>query len=365
MKGHVYYLYKEKGDTSFQSIRKLQKTYGLKKVGHCGTLDKFAEGLLIVLSGNATKLAGAITGLDKSYIAEIEFGKETDTLDPDGRVIEEAVLPTEAVIRSALSAWLAEIEGREGPAGNSHGELWQRPPAFSAIHVGGERSYKRALAGEDMSALPERKVALYSCEILRWEAPILQVKLHCSKGFYVRSFARDLARRCASVGHLRSLLRTSVGSLGLDRAGKLGEGVPVGDFIDLLSQLEGRLPLDVWRTGRDVYCEREMPKEIDGETHGEIGLKDWTLLRQGRIPGDIFRAACERYGRSPSEEGRGMQGEVKEFALLHQRQIIALFRFRWEAEGEAETSGLEDGDAEDKLRPVLKFWHNFSNDCES
>ncbi|MEM9424447.1 MAG: tRNA pseudouridine(55) synthase TruB [Spirochaetota bacterium] len=208
---HVYLLHKIPGETSFQAIRKLQKACGLKKVGHCGTLDKFAEGLLIVLSDSATKLAGAITGLDKGYIAEIEFGHETDTLDPEGRLVREAAVPQEGLIYSTLENWLEEIQAQGG-------ELWQQPPAFSALHSNGKRLYQRALSGEDLTDIPLRKVKLYSCKILDWQAPFLKVELYCSKGFYVRSFARDLALRCGSAGYLRSLTRTSVGCISLEEA---------------------------------------------------------------------------------------------------------------------------------------------------
>ncbi len=340
--GCAYLLYKESGDTSFQAIRKLQKMYGLQKVGHCGTLDKFAEGLLVVLSNGATRLAGAITGLDKRYIAEIEFGSETETLDPEGRVVREAELPSEQQIRQALGAWLEEIL-------QQNGVLRQQAPAFSAIHSEGKRLYQRALAGEDMNGLPSRRVVLYSCRILYWEAPLLKLELHCSKGFYVRSFARDLALRCASAGHLRSLRRTAIGSLQLKQANKLSQGVrPVG-IPELLEELDGQLALDIWQTGRDIYCVRQ------NEYETELPDADWALLLQGRIPREIFQAAQQRY-EQPKPREAGLEPPIREFVVIHRGQVLAMFRYQY----------LQAQPGKDReTGPLLRFWHNFSAQCEN
>ena len=296
----AYLLHKEPGDTSFAAIRKLQRACGAKKVGHCGTLDRFAEGLLIVLRDEATKLTEILTGLPKSYVAEIEFGRESDTLDPEGRIVREAPIPQEGQIRAALDEWLREIA-----ASNNNnlevGELWQQPPVFSAIHSGGKRLYQRALAGENLNDVPPRRVALYSCEILGWQSPLLKVRLRCSKGFYVRAFARDLAIRCGSAGHLRSLLRCAVGSLQLEHSQTLAQKPAKQNLIDILRQLQGQLPLELWQTGKDIY------------PNGTIPEADQIFLRQGRIPG----AVLERFENTKKE--------TLQFALIDGKQLLALF----------------------------------------
>ena len=325
MSGNVYYLYKESGDTSFEAIRKLQKDLGLRKVGHCGTLDKFAQGLLIVLSDGATKLAGAITGLDKTYIAEIEFGRETDTLDPGGRTLREADVPGETRILTELDSWCSELR-------LSHGLIWQRPPAFSAIHSNGVRLYQKALAGEDLSQIPARQVQLYSCRFIAWQTPVLKVALHCSKGFYVRSFARDLALRCSSAGHLQSLLRTSIGSISVRDAQTLSTGVAARSIVSLLDELDGQLPIRILRTGRDLYA------------NGEIVAEDWQLLRHGRIPSEVFSAA-HKYSGTQTRDAES--DDCYQFALIHRGQILGLFRYQMQRQ------------ENESCKPILKFWHNF------
>ena len=294
----AYLLHKEPGDTSFAAIRKLQRACGAQKVGHCGTLDRFAEGLLIVLQDRATKLAQSLVGLPKSYIAEIEFGRESDTLDPEGRIVREAPIPQEAQIRSTLEEWLAEIAA-------SRGELQQQPPAFSAVHRGGKRLYQRALAGEDLSGVPPRRVALYSCEILGWQSPLLKVRLRCSKGFYVRAFARELALRCGSAGHLRSLLRCAVGSLQLEQAQTLGQKPVAQNLVNILLQLQGQLALELWQTGKELYPGGAIPQE------------DRRLLQEGRIPRAVLEHFLARRRQTPPKT---------EFALIEGKQLLALFQ---------------------------------------
>lgn len=195
-------LKKEKGVTSFSSLRYVKKSVN-RKTGHCGTLDRFASGLLIACCGRFTKKVPLLTGLDKVYVAEIEFGKETDTLDPEGEVVRTCAVPSFETIKAQLESLQGEIE--------------QVPPVFSAIHIDGKRSYELARKGVEVE-LKSRKVTIYSARILSWKSPYLTVELHVSKGTYVRSYARDLGIACSSCAYLTALERTKIGPFSVDEA---------------------------------------------------------------------------------------------------------------------------------------------------
>lgn len=187
---------KPRGITSFQCLGRIKRVLGTRRVGHVGTLDPFASGLLGVVTGRATRLAGLLSGLDKCYLATIRFGRETDTLDPEGAVVAEAPVPELDAIRRALPALT--------------GCLRQRPPAYSAIRVAGRRAYTMARRGEE-PVLPLREVTVMSAEPIDWEPPNLTVKLTCSAGTYVRSWARDLGSAAASRAYVVQLRRLSIG----------------------------------------------------------------------------------------------------------------------------------------------------------
>lgn len=214
---------KQPGKTSFSSLFTVKHALDTTKVGHTGTLDSFAQGLMVVLSGSMTRLVPYITAFDKTYEAVIEFGSETDTLDPTGSVIKTAPLPDAASLTNAISKF--------------RGELDQKPPLYSAIHVDGKRASDVAVKGGTVD-IPSRKITVCSSDILEFRSengeviPLAEtayvhlpvkyahVRFHVSKGTYIRSLARDIADACGSAGHLAGLLRTSVGSFSLaDAAG--------------------------------------------------------------------------------------------------------------------------------------------------
>ena len=194
---------KPAGITSFQTLGAIKRMAGTKKVGHAGTLDKFATGLLLVFTGWTTRLVPWFTGLDKKYIAEIRFGEETDTLDPEGDIIAASGVPSESDLRKAIADLTGTID--------------QVPPAFSAIHTGGERAHRLARAGKEVN-LPSRRVEIYSSELLGFDPPHATIRVHCSKGTYIRSLARDIGRNSGSTAHLRELRRTDVGPFSVERA---------------------------------------------------------------------------------------------------------------------------------------------------
>ncbi|MEL3905967.1 MAG: tRNA pseudouridine(55) synthase TruB [Treponema sp.] len=219
---------KPSGMTSFTSLWQVKRCLGTKKVGHTGTLDGFADGLLVLLSGKLTKLVSYITDFDKTYLVLFYFGKETDTLDPEGMVIDEKPLPHYAAFLSALARLTGTIE--------------QIPPAYSAVKQEGERLSDKVRRGETVN-IPPRTVTIYDIQIQkifyedgRSAVPVCGAPLpgmehyadkpvsgavlqvHCSKGTYIRSLVRDIARLCGSAAYVSALRRIAVGPFTLEQA---------------------------------------------------------------------------------------------------------------------------------------------------
>jgi len=202
-------LRKGPGVTSFDSLGAVKRALGSGKAGHTGTLDRFAEGLLVVLTGRALKLSQWFARCDKRYEGAIRFGAETDTLDPEGAVVAEAPPPSREAVEGALALFRGKIE--------------QAPPAYSAIRVGGERASALARRGEPPE-MRKRPVEIYRLELSSWEPPLAGISVHCSSGTYIRSLARDIALAAGSRAHLAALLRTRVAGFRLEDAACAGEG---------------------------------------------------------------------------------------------------------------------------------------------
>lgn len=182
--------------------------YGKFKVGHGGTLDPLATGVLPIAVGEATKLAGRMLDSDKIYEFTIGFGVETDTLDLEGKVIATSdVFVDGADVEDVLVDFIGEID--------------QMPPAYSALKVDGERAYDLARAGETVTLAP-RRVTIHALDYLLWwsegEKPFATLRAHVSKGTYIRSLARDIALALGTVGHVTMLRRTRAGPFGVDSA---------------------------------------------------------------------------------------------------------------------------------------------------
>ncbi len=188
--------------TSFSALYPIKRNFG-KRVGHTGTLDKFASGLMLVLLSRYTKLNAAFTALDKTYIAEFLFGAETETLDPEGAIVLSAPVPKLQAVQKALMQFTGTFE--------------QVPPRYSAVHVNGKRAYREARQGHDI-AIPGRMVTVHECTLLDWQRPYLTLRIRCSKGTYIRSIARDLGRSLDSAAHVTNLRRTAVGPFSVDDA---------------------------------------------------------------------------------------------------------------------------------------------------
>ncbi len=203
--GAVLLIDKPAAWTSFDAVNKIRRVTNAKKVGHCGTLDPFATGLLIVCTGKATKIVDQFSRLSKIYDAEFEIGKTTDTLDSDGKITGEKDVPDfdAAFLESVCLKYTGEIE--------------QVPPQYSAIKVGGAPAYKKARKGEHVE-IQKRKITVYEFTVTRYEKPILTVRIHCSKGTYVRALAKDVGIELGCGAYVRNLRRTAIGEFSIDAA---------------------------------------------------------------------------------------------------------------------------------------------------
>jgi tRNA pseudouridine55 synthase len=196
----ILLLNKSPGYTSFDSLTAVKRALGTRKVGHTGTLDKFASGLLVVLAGWALKLSPWFDRCDKRYEGVIRFGVETDTLDPEGVPVAEGEVPGREQLEQALPQF--------------RGDIMQAPPAYSAIHLEGKRAYQLARSGAEVK-MEKRPVSIYKLELLSYDPPLASVYVHCSKGTYSRSLARDIALAAGSRAHLVSLERKRVAGFDL------------------------------------------------------------------------------------------------------------------------------------------------------
>ena len=272
---------KPEGVTSFSFIKKLgREGFPGEKIGHAGTLDKFASGLMIVLAGSATKLSPLFTSFDKEYIAAIRFGAETDTLDPEGSVVRKAPLPQREDVEAAIPRFIGHIR--------------QIPPVYSAIHVGGKRAYREARAG-NVIEMPERDVEISSLSLLSFSSEEAVIRASVSKGTYIRSLGRDIAREAGSAGYLSSLRRLRIGPWTLDDAGLSTSALleKTGMFSDLF------LPDRAERSAENGYIDPEyMKSDSDPE-------KPFCRIRAGR-----FRAIGEKKDGRIRILGRYEDGEL-------------------------------------------------------
>lgn len=274
---------KPAGMTSFSALQPLKRSLGTRRIGHTGTLDKFATGLLVVLIGRYTRLADLFSGLDKAYRAVIILGRRTDTLDPEGQIVERGPVPDRRSIDLA--------------AGMLSGEIDQVPPAYSAVHVGGERAYRIARSGGDPGLTP-RRVVVYRIDVLDYRAPELEIEVECSKGTYVRALARDLGRLAGSCAHLKDLRRLRVGPYRVEEAlhpDAFSAASPAGALagsLERLSRLEGITPLTI--LDESVSRVRNGQKLTGGFFTREPGRDGMFALLDSR--GDLLAVAVRDRG---------------------------------------------------------------------
>jgi tRNA pseudouridine55 synthase len=276
-------LKKNPGLTSFGSLQLVKKALATGKVGHTGTLDKFACGLLLVLAGRALKLAQWFTGAPKEYEGTLRFGVETSTLDPEGETIAQGPVPSREEVERVLPLF--------------RGDILQAPPLYSAVHINGERAHELARAGKTPE-MKKRPVSVYALELLSWEPPFARIRVRCSAGTYIRSLARDIALAAGSRAHLTALTRAGIGKFRLEDAFDPGDGeaallsalTPVG------TETFGALGLPYYRAGEEALA---------GMIHGKPLAALFTDLPDAPVLG-IFR--------------KGLQTGEELAAVLEQKQ---------------------------------------------
>jgi tRNA pseudouridine55 synthase len=212
--------------TSHDVVAIARRALNTKKIGHCGTLDPMATGLLMLVIGRATKIQDLLMSEDKEYVGTLTLGEVTSTQDRQGEVIETQPVPafTEAQIRAAFDAFTGEFE--------------QIPPMVSAIKKDGVPLYKLARKGQTIEREP-RPVRVDGYQISRVELPEIDFVVNCSKGFYVRTYAHDIGGKLGCGGHLSALRRTRSGKFTLDRAVKIADlkSAPREDLLKAMVSL--------------------------------------------------------------------------------------------------------------------------------
>jgi tRNA pseudouridine55 synthase len=203
----ILVVHKPRGPTSHDVVADARRLLGTHAVGHAGTLDPMASGVLILLVGEATKLSAHLTLDDKEYRATIAFGRSTTTLDAEGDPVEERAVPTNLLDGPELESAFAVERARTE----------QVPPAFSAISVGGTRAHRLARRGKTVD-LPARPVRVRTLELVSGDVDSVVLDLAVSKGYYVRSLARDLGCRLGVPAHLSALERRASGPYRIDEA---------------------------------------------------------------------------------------------------------------------------------------------------
>ncbi|MCR4841842.1 MAG: tRNA pseudouridine(55) synthase TruB [Eubacterium sp.] len=202
-------VYKEPGFTSHDVVNVLRGIAGQRKIGHTGTLDPDAEGVLVVCLGKATKVSDMLTDSDKTYRARVLLGCTTDTLDTSGEVIDRCdIIPPEEEIVSTIMSFKGEIE--------------QVPPMYSAIRVGGKRLYELAREGKEVER-KSRRITIYDIEVNRIDVPYVEITVSCSKGTYIRTLCADIGEKLGCGACMDHLLRTRAAGFDVSDSHKLSE----------------------------------------------------------------------------------------------------------------------------------------------
>lgn len=205
---------KPKGYTSHDVVNKIRKIYNTKKVGHTGTLDPNATGVLPILIGKATKLSDYLTEHNKQYIATIKLGEKRDTGDSEGKIIETCDVPNYvgthdcARIDNILKTFL--------------GKQLQTPPIYSAIKINGKKLYEYAREGKKVE-IPKREIEIYDIKLNSVKELEIEILVNCSKGTYIRSLCEDIASKLGTVGYMKELVRTKVDRFTIDESYTLEE----------------------------------------------------------------------------------------------------------------------------------------------
>jgi tRNA pseudouridine55 synthase len=266
---------KEEGASSHSVVRRVKSVLKVNKVGHAGTLDPFATGLLVVLLGQGTKLFPYLTAVDKEYRATLRLGVETDTLDLTGRVVGTGDVP--ALDPEFIQAKAAELVG----------EIEQRPPDFSAVRHQGKRAYELARKGISFE-LAKRRVRIHRLDVVSVDLPEVTLTVECSKGTYVRSLAAELGRRLGPGGHLSALRRLSSGPF------RVNEAVSSKPCDALAEDLHERI----------IPLRKALPHIQEVEVDEETARK----VRKGLPPGQWSAEVLSRAGALSEGYGKLVEG---------------------------------------------------------
>lgn len=198
---------KPAGPTSHDIVDKIRKISSIKKVGHAGTLDPFAEGLLVILVGPATKFQSRFMTMPKTYVATLKLGQISNTYDVTGSKSQITSTKTQKIIKSQILNMLKQFIG----------EIKQTPPIYSAIKIKGKRAYELARKGIKPKLKP-RKVKIYDIRCREYKWPKLKIEVKCSKGTYIRSLAHDIGKKLSCGAYLEKLTRTKIGKFNIDNS---------------------------------------------------------------------------------------------------------------------------------------------------
>ncbi|MBN2323908.1 MAG: tRNA pseudouridine(55) synthase TruB [Spirochaetes bacterium] len=277
---------KEEGMTSFETVRKVRGTLGVRKAGHAGTLDKAASGLLLVCINRATAVQNILMGSSKRYSAVIRLGTETDTLDRYGRVVKTGPVPriTKEKIERALE--------------NFRGPIRQTPPLFSAIHHEGERLYKKAMKGERPSVKP-RDVVIHELVLSGFTNDTIEIEAYASKGTYIRSLGRDIADSLGTCGSLTSLRRLSIGPFSVVNAVRLRD-IDGPEAVVPLEEALGYLPAV------------------------EVGEEEASMVKNGIPPGRALKRHWAAFGSLELSGPRPVPGLDSFSRVMSEGRLIAI-----------------------------------------
>ena len=256
----VIIINKQKNFTSHDVVNVIRKKLNTKKVGHTGTLDPNATGVLPILVGKATKISKYLIEHDKTYIATIKLGEKTDTGDNEGQVIEEKLVPTDLKkedINNVLQSFL--------------GKQKQVPPIYSAIKINGKKLYEYAREGKEVN-LEAREIEIYKIQLLEYKNSKIKFEVECSKGTYIRTLCEDIAKKLGTVGYMEELQRTKVNNF------KIGDSVLLDD-ITLENVEENLIKIE------EVFKEKDKI-ELDNKKL-ELFLNGVKLTYD--LPKDIYR----------------------------------------------------------------------------
>ena len=250
---------KEKGLTSRQEVNNISHLLKEKKAGHIGTLDPFADGLLIVLLGKATKISPFLEGMDKTYMATLKLGSKTDSGDLTGNIIEKKDVPSFAKedIEKVFKSFL--------------GKQTQIPPMYSALKVNGKALYKYAREDKEIER-KKREITIYELKLLSYENNEITFISKVSKGTYIRTLGEDIAEKLGTVGHLTKLTRLSIGPYSIEQA-KRTKDVSESDLVPTLKMLSFMKSFEV---------EGELLKKASNGMHFRLPIEDKLVLLKNK-----------------------------------------------------------------------------------